>query len=127
MLKSIMNSQTLVRMDQICDYLPICSTITNATAVFLKYVYLPHASAEKIQKNHYYEYLQKKDFSRCVVLLIPGIGNIFIFLKDLSTWTFSRRQLIHKPLASIDPLPIIPTRNYGLLFEHSFNEPIHIS
>lgn len=127
MLKSIMNSQTLVRMDRVCDYLPICSTITNATAIFFKCVYLSNASTEKVRQNHYYEYLQKKDFSRCIALLIPGIGNIFIFLKDLSNWAFSRRQFVHKPLANIDHLPMTPNRSYGLVFKNAFNESICIS
>ena len=81
MLESITNRKAFVTADQLCDYLPVCSTISNVTAIFFKYIYLPKITPHQIRNNHYYEHINKKDLFRCIMLLIPGFGNIFIAFK----------------------------------------------
>ncbi len=79
----ILCSQVLVEMDKTCDYLPI-SPVTNLVALFLKYVILPHLDRQTVENSHYYRHLKRKDDVRCVILLIPILGNILITLYDFS-------------------------------------------
>lgn len=71
-------------LDKVADYIPVISTLSNLTDLFIKSVILPHVKQEKIEKHHYFVHLQEKDLSRSLKLLVPVIGNLIIALKDLS-------------------------------------------
>lgn len=70
---------TFIKIDKICDYVPVISTITSSVNLFQKYFVIP-----KIEKNksHYYQYLKNKSTFRSVCLLIPVFGNIVIYIFD---------------------------------------------
>lgn len=72
----------LVKTDRICDYVPVVSTISNLTALFQKYFVFNVFSEDEIQANRYYAHLSQKSTSRCIVLLIPLIGNIIVAIRD---------------------------------------------
>ncbi|MBS4167636.1 ankyrin repeat domain-containing protein [Parachlamydia sp. AcF125] len=97
-----LNVSLLLKADRIADYVPALSTITNSVNLFQKCVLLPMKQKANVSKNHYYAYLQQKSFSRCVVLLIPVLGNIIIGIYD-----FAKRKHIYKDavFAATQPVP----------------------
>lgn len=97
-----MTIEVLSNMDSVLDYVPVISTITNLCDLFLKYLILPRMDSEKIENNHYYTYLDLKKPSRCILLLIPVIGNIIVALVDL-----------RKYIARVEPSRIVD-RNIAL-------------
>lgn len=73
-------SDNLIKIDNTCDYIPVVSTITNLFDIFQKTVILPFLTEDKIRKNSYFTHLSNKSILRSIVLLIPGIGNIYVGL-----------------------------------------------
>lgn len=72
----------LSKLDQVSDYLPVISSVTNFIDIFQKCVIQRFLSEAFLQKSHYYRHLRDKSILRCVILLIPVIGNIVILLYD---------------------------------------------
>jgi hypothetical protein len=79
-MSSISNS--LVKTDRICDYVPLISTASNLVAIFEKFVVLPFIESSKKLSNRYYALIENKSLLRCLILLIPLIGNIIIGIFD---------------------------------------------
>ncbi len=75
-------SSFLIKADQICDFVPILSTVNNVVDLFLKNVSLPRSSPPAIKASHYYTYLNEKTFTRSILLLIPVLGQIIVYLAD---------------------------------------------
>lgn len=73
---------TLVQLDHSCDYVPFVSTITNLIDIFEKCVLLNYKKSVEVQKNPYFKHLIDKKFFRCVLLIVPVIGNVAIFFID---------------------------------------------
>ncbi|MBS4168592.1 HEAT repeat domain-containing protein [Parachlamydia sp. AcF125] len=78
------NASFLLKADRVSDYIPAISTITNLIDLFQKCVVLPFKQKINVSKSHYYAYLKQKSFSRCVVLLLPVIGNILVAIYDFA-------------------------------------------
>ena len=73
----------LVIADRVCDYIPVVSSLTNLIDIFQKCVILSFKNQITIENNHYYEHLKNKSYIRCIILLIPILGNIIVFILDL--------------------------------------------
>ena len=69
-----------LRTMEICNYVPIVSTAMNLVHLFVKCVIMP-LHAQNPTQNRYYNHLNNKSFSECIVLLIPVIGNIYVWNK----------------------------------------------
>lgn len=82
---AISNVSALVRLDVMTDYLPVASTVTNLVDLFQKVLVLPFLEKSYLDSSHYYTHLDSKSFARCVILLVPVIGNLFVLVYDLST------------------------------------------
>ncbi len=67
------------------DYIPGVSTVKSLVDIFHKVVTLPRMNPAEIQKSRYYTLLSEKSMVRCVVLLIPVLGNIVIGVYDFFT------------------------------------------
>ncbi|MBS4168595.1 HEAT repeat domain-containing protein [Parachlamydia sp. AcF125] len=78
------NVSFLSKADRVSDYIPGVSTVTNLIDLFQKCAVLPFKQKANISKSHYYSYLKQKSFSRCVVLLLPVIGNILVAIYDFA-------------------------------------------
>lgn len=74
----------LVKVDCVCDYVPVVSTVTNFFDLFQKCVILPFTQKETIEANHYYKHLNQKSFARCILLMLPLVGNIIIGIYDFT-------------------------------------------
>ncbi|MBS4168371.1 hypothetical protein [Parachlamydia sp. AcF125] len=98
------NTSFLLKADQISDYVPVISTVTNLVALFQKSVVFSLKQKAAISESHYYSYLQQKSFSRCLVLLIPVIGNIMVGIYD-----FAKSQDSHKEATPTAVQPASPS------------------
>lgn len=78
---SIRTQKNYIDLDKKLDYIPVVSTATNLFQLFLKAT-LYFTSQHTIDKNPYYMHITRKPISRCIVLLIPVIGNVIIGIYD---------------------------------------------
>lgn len=79
-MATITATHPLIEADQLCDYIPFLSTVTNLVDLFLKYVIL---ETEENYANPLYTYLQDKNTLRCLTLLVPVLGNVLIAIFDV--------------------------------------------
>lgn len=70
-----------IEKDERNDRIPLVSSVTNIVDLVAK-VNLPKNPAE-ISKDYYVTYLSQKSVLRCVVLLVPFIGNLVVKIYDL--------------------------------------------
>lgn len=87
-------NRALITIDQIYDYIPVVSTVTNFVDIFEKCVF-KGLKQETIDKNRYFSHIKDKSNLRCVVLLVPFIGNIIIGIYDLIQ---NKREREHQDL-----------------------------
>lgn len=73
-------SKILIRLDQLFDYIPVASSITNLVDLLAKGILTAFVSKETISKNRYFTHLDQKNAGRCAVLLFPGIGNVPVWI-----------------------------------------------
>jgi len=71
-----------VKVDGAADYIPVASTLKSLVDLFQKCVLLPFMSRQFVAGSHYYTRLEQKSILRCVVLLLPVIGNILVGIYD---------------------------------------------
>lgn len=81
-----------VNIDTACDYIPVISTVNNLTDLFLKCTLLKQVSSKSVNENHYFKHLNNKSHFRCILLLIPGIGNFIISIYDLYNRKFNNKD-----------------------------------
>lgn len=67
-------------VDNICDYIPVISTVSNLVNLFEKCAVVPCISKES--RTHYWSHIKFKEIARCLFLLIPVISNIYYFVTD---------------------------------------------
>ena len=75
-------SDFLIQTDKTAERIPLVSTVTNLVDIFLKYVVFPKMKSENINNNHYFTHLNNKKAIRCIILLIPVLGNIVVGIYD---------------------------------------------
>lgn len=86
MMNATRLSTFCVNFDYYADYVPVISSFTNLIDLFLKYAVHPCLSKTNLKQNHYFTYLYTKSPKRCLCLLIPFIGNIFIAIPCISSF-----------------------------------------
>lgn len=78
-------SNTLVAIDNFCDYIPIVSTITNTLDIFaeifqrcvLSSSWVSNETKQIFKDSYYFNYISHcKELPKCFIFLIPVIGNI---------------------------------------------------
>jgi len=100
------------RFDAALDHIPVCSTLSNLTALFVKAAILPCKDPDSISAGSYYAVVEEKSTFRCAVLLVPVIGQIIVmrnekreqiraFLReDLAQWLDDSTARGNKELAA---------------------------
>jgi Domain of unknown function (DUF4116) len=83
-----------VKADNVCDYIPAVSTLSNLTDLFQKCVVLPFVSTQSITNSHYYTHLKNKSILRCIILLIPVVGNIIVGIYDFANRKYNDRDFM---------------------------------
>jgi hypothetical protein len=76
-------NNALIWIDRACDYVPVVSTITNLVDIFEKCAFSGCCSSKSINSNRYFSHVNDKSSLRCVVLLVPILGNIIVGINDL--------------------------------------------
>lgn len=92
MVSSVNNS--FVKANNVCDYIPAVSTLSNLADLFQKCVVLPFINNQTIVNSHYYTHLKNKPVLRCIVLLIPVIGNIIVGIYDFANRKYNDRDVM---------------------------------
>lgn len=90
-------SKNLVYADNVCDYIPIISSISNAVDLCFKEVLRTSNLAETppTDYTHYQWHLQEKSTLRCIILmLLPGIGNFIFFVYDCINRNYSNEEFV---------------------------------
>ncbi len=77
-------SNFLANADRICDYIPGVSTVTNIVNLVQKIFLETFVPDSMLWKSHYYTNLDEKSYTRCLVALLPLIGNLLIASGDNS-------------------------------------------
>lgn len=75
----------LANLDHYADYIPVLSTVTNIVAIFLRCLGPKAFSKDTIQYSPFLAQVMKKEYSRSIPLLIPIIGQIYVFLMPTAT------------------------------------------
>ena len=74
-------SNFLIKADRVCDHIPVVGTVTNLIDLFQKCCFIPLKKAT--HASRYYTHIKDKSALRCVLLMIPVLGQILVyFLKD---------------------------------------------
>lgn len=64
-----------VTFDNVCDFIPVVSTITMTIGAVQKYLYVPDMEVKgSLKDDHYYTHLKNKDFERSWLLFVPGVN-----------------------------------------------------
>lgn len=72
-------SSDIVCADKNCDRYPVISTISNCADLILKLLYSPLTPTSF---ERYIAHIQNKSVGRCVILLVPVIGNLIVWRQD---------------------------------------------
>lgn len=128
-------NNTLIQIDQTCDYVPIASTITNLFDIFEKCAFNTCLQAESTKLTHYFSYINNKRFLRCLVLLVPILGNVIIGIYDLNLYYSSQiekkqkekqQKMIELRIKSLD-VGIDTMRGYIEKFKNLIANPEEIA
>lgn len=132
----------LVVADQICDYIPVLSSLSNAIVLlFQKYV-CPGLAEETRKTHHYWQHITNKNEFRCKLLLIPVLGNLCAIIVDLGASSVPPSKVApHTPVSTASPsrsilyqeklfwLPVIEELPLQTTFvihkQHEFWPPLH--
>lgn len=74
--------EQMVDFDYYSKYIPILSTVLNLVHLFQKAFQIPSLTETELSKNRYFRHINQKSVFRCLVLLIPFIGNIAVVIHD---------------------------------------------
>ena len=85
-------AKSIIFADRVCDYIPGASTATNTIALFQKYALLPKLNYKTLKSSHIYTHQNNKSFYRCIILLVPVLGNLVIFICDLQHLISDKHQ-----------------------------------
>ncbi len=77
-----LNPRLLIFADNISDKVPVISSASNLYDIFAKMAFVPPKTEPS--NNPYIRHLRDKSYARCVILLLPFLGNIVVGLYDLA-------------------------------------------
>jgi len=93
-------AKSLIIADDICDWAPAFSTVSNIIDIFQKCIVLPWLSHETIRENYYLSHIYEKSYVRCLVLLIPIINLSALFYDACQLW--QNNKYVKNPFLSRD-------------------------
>lgn len=74
-----------VKTDNVCDYIPVVSTVSVLTDLLIRGVVFPFMNKDTINNNCYFTHLKDKSVARSIPLLIPVIGNLIVCIYDFKS------------------------------------------
>ncbi len=100
-----------VNLDKVCDYVPLISSLSNLVDIFQKCVLeaMKFTYGNEYVQSKYYKHIDNKEFSRCFQLLVPVLGNIYVYLnfippvlietpEDALNFSFAGKNWMHSLL-----------------------------
>lgn len=76
-------NKSLIVIDQLCDYIPFVSIISNSIDLLARNIILNKMSQATISAYPYFKHIQDKSSYRCITSMIPVIGNICLIFFDI--------------------------------------------
>lgn len=76
-------STSFIQFDRAASYIPGVSTIVNLPEIMYKLFIMNELDEKTLQSDSVKSYLSEKSLIRCLVLLIPILGNLAILASDL--------------------------------------------
>lgn len=111
------------KLDKVCDYMPVVSTLSNITDLVQQVLVLPFLNTDFRVKNNYYTHLECKTLFRPLLLLIPVIGNIIVAIIDYAVRKdYSRESLLLTIYGNRDFDGKSVIRDNSSLVEHASDE-----
>lgn len=74
---------SFIQFDKTASYIPGVSTIVNLPEIMYKLFTMNQLDEKSLQSDSVKSYLSEKSFIRCIILLIPILGNLAILASDL--------------------------------------------
>lgn len=93
----------LIQVDNVCDYIPFVSTLTNLVDLFQQCVIFSNMSLQSIAASSYHRHLYNKSTFRCIALLVPVIGNIVVGFFDFADSEYDNKEFQKRYFLSHDP------------------------
>jgi len=78
----VSSSRMLTHIDMFFDYVPFISTVTNIVNIFQKFLIIPFIDKDYLKESHYFFHIQNKGLFRCVLLIVPILGNLIVIGVD---------------------------------------------
>ena len=106
---SLIIDNTLDRLNQVVDYVPVISTLHSMVSLYYKYVVIPSCSEEDLKGNHYFKNLQEKSTYHYLTALVPVLGNVLLLIYDIYLFLIEENQKIpsiHATLATVGNINI---------------------
>ncbi len=104
---------SLIKMDRVSDYLPFVSTVVNIVDLFLKTLCSlveNYNGKDFTVDHHYFSYLHnEKKALRCAILLIPILGNLYIFIHPEK----KMKEVVVFPKELEQTIPVAPVVETG--------------
>jgi hypothetical protein len=106
----------LISADRFCDKIPVISSINNLVDLAQKALRLSFKTRNSVEPSHYFFYLAQKSAARCIILLIPFIGNIAVAMFD-----FAKAQMNEAKNKVANPSPFKIDEEYIKIRENPKN------
>lgn len=74
---------SFIQFDKTASYIPGVSTIVNLPEIIYKLFTMNQLDEKSLQSDSVKSYLSEKSLIRCIILLIPILGNLAILASDL--------------------------------------------
>lgn len=74
---------SFIKFDKAASYIPGVSTVVNLPEIIYKLFTMNELDEKNLQTDSVKSYLSEKSLIRCIVLLIPILGNLAILASDL--------------------------------------------
>ncbi len=93
-----------VKLDQLADYVPLASSLTNAVDLYQKCIYSFYGRELATNENRYFYHIKDKPVWRCITLLVPVVGNGVVAMYDL----LQTKKAPEKIIEEVNPLEDLP-------------------
>lgn len=80
-IQSVHLYSRIIDFNNFCDKVPFISTATNLFNLSVKF-YLVFQSEASVNEDPNFVYIKNKNIFRCVILLVPVLGNVAVYMYD---------------------------------------------
>lgn len=107
-------NNSFIQMDRAASYIPGVSTIVNLPEIIYKIFIINELDQKTLESDSIKSYLSGKSLVRCIILLVPFLGNLAIIASDLVELARSHKN--NSP-STTPPDSVVPSENIDQLIE----------